>query len=107
MSDSTEPRAGTDTPMSAAASLFDLRTVIAVLFGVYGLVLLIIGLVSTGPSDLVKTGGANINLETGIAMLVVAALFVIWVVARPVRPPTPTEPDQMGPSAEPDRTWPE
>ena len=36
-------------------------------------------------------------------MFVVAALFVVWVVARPVRPPTPTEPDQMGPSVEPDR----
>jgi len=106
MSDSTEPRNGTDVPKSAAASLFDLRTVIAVLFGVYGLVLLIMGLVATDEADLAKAGDANINLDTGIAMLVVAALFVVWVVARPIRPPTPTEPDQMGPSVEPDRTGP-
>lgn len=97
MSDSTEPRAGTAAPRSAAASLFDLRTVIAVLYGVYGLVLLIMGLVSTDEADLAKAGDANINLDAGIGMLIVAALFLVWVLARPVKPPIPTETADMGP----------
>ena len=50
---------GTDAPVSTtASSLFDLRSVIALLFGVYGIVLLIMGLVSgNDPANLAKTGG--------------------------------------------------
>lgn len=98
MTDSTTPPGGaTDEPPSAAATLFDLRTVIAVLFGVYGLVLLIMGLVADDPAELAKAGGANINLETGIAMLVVAALFVVWVLTRPLHPPAPAGSEGLEP----------
>lgn len=84
-------------PSTTATSLFDLRNVIALLFGVYGVVLVVTGAVSgNDPANLAKTGGSNLNLDTGIAMLVVGALFVVWVLARPLRLPTP---DQM---AEPD-----
>ncbi len=107
MSQSPEDRAGapdpdglaggTDAPVSTtASSLFDLRSVIALLFGVYGIVLLIMGIVSgDDPANLAKTGGSNINLETGIAMLVVGALFVVWTLARPLKLPTPDELDGM------------
>jgi hypothetical protein len=80
---------GTDAPVSTtASSLFDLRSVIALLFGVYGIVLLIMGLVSgNDPANLAKTGGSNLNLETGIAMLVVGALFVVWTLTRPLKLP--------------------
>ncbi|ANY10297.1 hypothetical protein AFB00_22360 [Pseudonocardia sp. HH130630-07] len=68
--------------------MFDLRSVIALLFGVYGLVLLIMGIVSgNDPENLAKTGGTNLNLDTGIAMLVVGALFVLWVYLRPLKVP--------------------
>ncbi|GAY11570.1 hypothetical protein [Pseudonocardia sp. N23] len=94
------PRAGTDAPPSAAANLFDLRTIIAVLFLVYGIVLLIMGLVSTDDADRMKTGGSNINLDMGIGMLVVAVLFGAWVLMRPLKPPTP---EQLAEAAEGDR----
>ncbi|AEA25838.1 hypothetical protein Psed_3668 [Pseudonocardia dioxanivorans CB1190] len=85
------PQGGTDAPPSAAANLFDLRTIIAVLFGVYGIVLLIMGLVSTSTEDRAKTGGSNLNLDMGIGMLVVAGLFLLWVTLRPLKPPTPAQ----------------
>lgn len=91
---------GTDAPPSAAANLFDLRTIIAVLFLVYGLVLLIMGLVSTDAADLAKTGGSNINLDMGIGMLVVAVLFGAWVLLRPLKPPTA---EQLAEAAADDR----
>ncbi|MBV9921559.1 MAG: hypothetical protein JOY78_11990 [Pseudonocardia sp.] len=74
---------------SAASSLFDLRTVIALLFAVYGLVLTIMGFVSDTPAELAKAGGININLWTGIAMLVIAALFVVWARMKPLNAEAP------------------
>ena len=68
---------------SAAASLFDLRTVIAVLFGVYGLVLTVMGLFFEDPAQLAKSAGIDMNLWTGIGMLIIAAVFVAWVRLRP------------------------
>jgi len=66
-----------------SATLFDLRTVIAVLFGIYGAVLTVLGLLGSSPEQLAKAGGINLNLWTGIGMLVVAGLFVLWLVLRP------------------------
>jgi uncharacterized membrane protein len=72
---------------SAASQLFDLRTVIAVLFGVYGILLTVMGLFFTSAADLAKAGGIDINLWSGLIMIVVAALFVLWVRLRPLVPP--------------------
>lgn len=97
------PKAGADAPPSAtASSLFDLRNVIALLFGVYGVVLVVMGIVSgNAPDNLAKTGGSNLNLETGIAMLVVGALFAVWVVTRPLQiPPAPESAEPPGPADE-------
>ena len=71
---------------SAASQLFDLRTVIAVLFGVYGIVLTVMGLF-TGEAELAKAGGININLWSGIGMVLAAAFFLVWVRLRPLVPP--------------------
>ena len=76
-SDSTE-----EAPNSAS-TLFDLRTVIAILFGVYGIVLLIVAFVDSPQQELDKSGGLHINLWSGIVMLVAAALFVLWVRVKP------------------------
>ena len=72
---------------SAASQLFDLRTVIAVLFGVYGIILTVMGLFFDDEADLAKAGGIDINLWSGIGMIVVAALFVLWARLRPLVPP--------------------
>jgi hypothetical protein len=72
---------------SAASQLFDLRTVIAVLFGVYGVILTVMGLFFEGEEELAKAGGIDINLWSGLGMIVAAALFVLWVRLRPLVPP--------------------
>ena len=72
-----------ETSTSAASQLFDLRTVIAVLFGVYGLLLLVVAFTDTGQAELAKAGGIHINLYTAIVMLITSALFVLWVRLKP------------------------
>lgn len=68
---------------SAAATLFDLRTVIAVLFGTFGVILVIVAFTDTTQAQLDKAGGIRINLWTGLAMLAAAGLFVAWVRLKP------------------------
>jgi len=67
------------------ANRFDIRRIIGALFVVYGLVLVVTGAVG---SDEVKNkaAGINVNLWTGLAMLVVGALMIFWALARPVAP---------------------
>lgn len=72
------------TGSTAGNTLFDLRTVIGGLFAVYGLVCLIWGFVSYTDADRAKTGGINLNLWTGIGMLVISAIFLVWAFTRPV-----------------------
>ena len=66
------------------AGLFDLRGILALLFGVYGVVLTVMGLVSTTPEDVEKAAGVNINLWMGVFMLVVSAAFLAWARLRPL-----------------------
>jgi hypothetical protein len=66
------------------AGAFDIRTFIASLIGVYGVVLVVVGLVATSAADLEKSDGLNINLLAGIGMVVVAAAFLVWARMRPV-----------------------
>ncbi len=72
-------------------SAFDVRLIIAVLLGVYGLVLTILGLFFVTDEDTQKSAGVNVNLWTGLAMLVVCALFTLWARLRPLR--VPVRPD--------------
>ncbi len=75
-------------------ALFDLRTVIGVLFAIYGVVCLIWGLVSFTDADRARTGGINLNLWAGIGMLLISAFFIGWVLLRPLQPtPEAAEPD--------------
>lgn len=85
MSDPSEPRP------SRVSLLFDLRSLIAVLFGVYGVVCVIWGLAFDSAEDRARSGNVNINLWMGLAMLAVAAGFTTWVLLRPVDPEAPTE----------------
>lgn len=72
-------------------SAFDIRLIIALLLGVYGLVLTVIGLFFVTDEEIDKSAGVNINLWTGIAMLVGCGLFVLWALLRPLRVPTQQE----------------
>ncbi|HZX08429.1 hypothetical protein [Kribbella sp.] len=65
------------------AGAFDIRIVIALLVGIYGVVLTILGITGS-QAETDKAAGININLWGGIAMLVFAALFVLWARLRPI-----------------------
>ena len=78
----TEP-----TSRTRRAGAFDIRLIIALLTGVYGLVITIMGAAVTPQSDIDRAAGVNINLWAGIGMLIFTALFVLWAVLRPIRVP--------------------
>lgn len=67
----------------SSGGLFDIRNVIGGLLGLYGVILVVTGLVNRSAADLAKAGG-NVNLWAGIGMLAVAAFFIAWSVLRPV-----------------------
>jgi glucose uptake protein GlcU len=65
------------------SNLLDIRRIIAGLLGVYGVILVIAGIVGSS-ADKNKAAGVNINLWTGLVLLVMSALFVVWAVTRPL-----------------------
>jgi hypothetical protein len=67
------------------ANRFDIRRLIGGLFVLYGLILTALGLFG---STVVKhkAAGININLWTGLGMLVFGGLMIFWALARPVEP---------------------
>jgi hypothetical protein len=72
---------------STRTSAFDVRLIIAVLTGVYGLVTTILGLFVTSDEEIEKSAGVNINLWAGLGMLVLCLLFTGWTLLRPLRVP--------------------
>lgn len=72
------------------AGAFDIRVVIALLIAIYGLMLTILGIIAN-PAEVNKADGININLWGGLAMLVFAALFVLWARLRPIVVPVKQE----------------
>jgi hypothetical protein len=79
--------AGAGQPEKAqrhTAGAYDVRTVIAGLIGLYGIVLTIMGLFADNADDRAKTGGWNANLWSGIVMILVAVAFALWLKLRPV-----------------------
>ncbi|MGY1671314.1 hypothetical protein [Geodermatophilus sp. SYSU D00710] len=82
-----------------AAGAFDVRNVIAVLIGFYGLVLVVMGLFADSGTEQEKTGDVNANLWAGLAMLVFAAAFALWSRLRPIvveAPPDRQDPEDDG-----------
>ena len=92
---SETPETGTTpAPKSAAARLFDLRSLIGGLFVLYGILLIVAGSF-TSKANLAKANHININLWMGIGMLILGILFLLWWRLNPVKP---AEPDEPGPS---------
>jgi NADH:ubiquinone oxidoreductase subunit 6 (subunit J) len=96
MTEQEQPFRGPTTPSTGAtyeeelaaariANRFDIRRIIGALFVLYGVVLAITGIVG---SDEVKNkaAGINVDLWTGLGMLVVGVLLIVWALARPVAP---------------------
>jgi len=69
--------------VAQAANLFDLRRIIGGVFGVWGVLLVILGLLDS-EEEIAKAADVNINLWTGLGMLVVSAFFLIWAFTRPL-----------------------
>jgi hypothetical protein len=72
-----------------AANRFDIRRIIGGLFALYGVILLVTGIVGDHHVK-TKAAGINIDLWSGIAMVVFAVLMIAWALMRPVAP----EPDE-------------
>jgi hypothetical protein len=75
------------------AILFDLRSVIGLLFVVYGVVLTILGIIGESPQELAKAGGIALNLWVGVVMLVAGIVFYVWAFTKPPLPPELDRPD--------------
>ncbi len=80
-------------PRAHKAGAFDIRLIIALLIGVYGIILTIMGAAFTPDEEIAKAAGVNINLWAGIGMLVVSAAFIIWAKVRPLVVPAEPESD--------------
>jgi drug/metabolite transporter (DMT)-like permease len=78
------------------AGLFDIRFIIGSLLGVYGLILIVTGLVAT---DSNVQHSKAINLWAGVALVVVALAFGAWARLRPIVVPAHVEsPDDDRPT---------
>jgi hypothetical protein len=89
----------TETPRRGRIALFDLRWILAFLFGVYGIVVTLMGLLVHARTYTASGQDVhvNVNLWTGIPMLVLAALFALWAALRPtVVPRSTTARDDAG-----------
>jgi drug/metabolite transporter (DMT)-like permease len=74
------------------AGILDIRNIIGALLGVYGVILVLLGLFGDKEGD--KTGDVNANLWAGLALVVVSVVFIAWARLRPIRVPVrdPEEP---------------
>jgi hypothetical protein len=71
---------------ATAARLFDVRHIIGGLFVVYGVIVTIAG-ITASDADLKKAQNININLWTGLGMLLLGLFFVAWAWLRPTAAP--------------------
>src|SRR3954471_8952813 len=71
-----------EAPSTRAAHLLDVRRIIGGLLLLYGAILTVTGIVASDEQK-TKAAGENVNLWTGIALLVVGGLFIFWSMTRP------------------------
>lgn len=65
------------------AGAFDIRTFIALLMGIYGVILVLAGLFGGNTTTSGETVSRHINVWVGVALLVVAGLMEAWALWRP------------------------
>ncbi|MFK8847123.1 hypothetical protein [Streptomyces sp. Ac-502] len=75
---------------ATAARLFDIRLIIGGLFTLYGVIVMIAGF-AVSDADLKKAEDININLWTGLGMLLLGLFLLAWIKLRPIVPPTAEE----------------
>ena len=90
----TEPTPSTGTSdedeirAARAANRFDIRRLIGFLFALYGVILVVLGLVGSHQIKH-KAAGIDIDLWAGLGMLVFAAFMLVWAFSRPTTPEPP------------------
>lgn len=80
-SESTTVKAGNSA--RHGAGLFDIRNIIGALMAIYGVILIVTSF-TTSTSERAKADGANLNLWTGLGLLVLAGALIGWAVLRPI-----------------------
>jgi hypothetical protein len=95
MTDNDRPRRRMGGPRKTAGA-FDIRNIIGLLLGIYGVVLLLAGFFLDPEEG--KTGGVNANLWTGLGLAVAAAVFLTWARLRPIVVPEHVEPAATDPT---------
>jgi hypothetical protein len=90
----TETEEEVSEEAASKARLFDVRRVIGGLFVVYGLVVGIAGLFDS-QTEIQKAQGVRVNLWTGLAMLALGVLFLLWQWWRPLEIGHPRDPSTM------------
>lgn len=78
------------------AGAFDIRNFIGMLLGIFGVILLLMGLL--GDKEYAKTGNINANLWAGLVLIVVSAFFIGWARIRPIVVPAHVEPPPVDPT---------
>ena len=78
------------------AGAFDIRNFIGGLLGIFGIIILLTGIF--GDTEESKTGGVNANLWAGLALLVVAVIFLAWARLRPTVVPAHVEKPEVDPT---------
>jgi hypothetical protein len=73
----------TSSRAAQAANLFDLRRIIGGVFIALGVLLAIMGAFES-QAEIDKAAGVNINLWTGLGMLVFGILMIVWALTRPL-----------------------
>ncbi len=86
MSEQTSRKA----PQKHTAGALDIRNIIGGLLGVYGVILVLMGIF--GDKELDKTGDVNANLWAGLAMMVASAVFLTWARLKPIVVPDHVDP---------------
>ncbi|MFD1662311.1 hypothetical protein ACFSL4_30000 [Streptomyces caeni] len=80
---------------ATAARLFDIRRIIGGLFVIYGVIVMIAGFTASDAA-IEKAEGVNINLWTGLGMLLLGLFFLAWLKLRPTVPPPVDAPSEDG-----------
>ncbi|MFZ0040972.1 MAG: hypothetical protein WAK93_06685 [Solirubrobacteraceae bacterium] len=71
-----------------AANRFDIRRIIGGVFVIYSLILIALGIFGSHHVK-TKAAGINVDLWTGLGMLIFGALMIFWALYRPTQPEPP------------------